>query len=207
MSYSCVKFRFSSILFAEVISSKSFSTGKTVARRTESTWVSLMTNHFSSFRNTRVRWSAVSSRVLSLLSLPFPELEVSSLEFKHPWRVWKTRNVLQSQKALVRRAVAVETEEHARNWSFMIEPSSTVITNLSRLSRKTTSAITGLMLFTTKRTNAIQTLLDMTAASASLAVMAKTAHRKKPWRAKIFSSCKPRRRINTRGTSTCPGTT
>ena len=27
--------------------------------------------------------------------------------------------------------------------------------------------------------------------------------KKKPWRAKIFSSCQPRRRINTSGTSTC----
>ena len=89
----------------------------------------------------------------------------------------KTRNVVQSQKALVRHAVAIETEVHARNWSFLIGPSNTVITNLSR---KTTSAITGLMLFTIKRANAIQTLLDMTAASASLTTMAKTRHRKKP---------------------------
>ena len=59
----------------------------------------------------------------------------------------------------------------------MIAPSSTVITNLSR---KAMSAITGLMLFTIKRANAIQTLLDMTAASTSLATMAKTGHRKKP---------------------------
>ena len=73
--------------------------------------------------------------------------------------------------------IAIETEVHARNWSFLIGPSNTVITNLSR---KTTSAITGLMLFTIKRANAIQTLLDMTAASASLATMAKTGHRKKP---------------------------
>ena len=77
----------------------------------------------------------------------------------------------------MRHAVAIETEIHARNWSFLIGPSSTVITNLSR---KTTSAITGLMLFTIKRANAIQTLLDMTGASASLATMAKTGHRKKP---------------------------
>ena len=56
----------------------------------------------------------------------------------------------------------------------MIAPSSTVITNLSR---KAMSAIAGLMLFTIKRANAIQTLLDMTAASASLATMAKTEHR------------------------------
>ena len=48
----------------------------------------------------------------------------------------------------MRHAVAIETEVHARNWSFLIGPSSTVITNLSR---KTTSAITGLMLFTIKR--------------------------------------------------------
>ena len=66
----------------------------------------------------------------------------------------RPRNVVQSQKALV------ETEVHARNWSFVIAPSSTVITNLSR---KATSATTGLMLFTIKRANAIQTLLDMTA--------------------------------------------
>ena len=59
----------------------------------------------------------------------------------------------------------------------MIAPSSTVITNLSR---KAMSAITGLMLFTIKRANAIQTLLDMTAVSASLATMAKTRHTKKP---------------------------
>ena len=59
----------------------------------------------------------------------------------------------------------------------MVAPSSTVITNLSR---KAMSAITGLMLFTVKRANAIQTLLDMTAASASLATMAMTGHRKKP---------------------------
>ena len=72
----------------------------------------------------------------------------------------RPRNVVQSQKALVRRAVAMETEVHARNWSFVIAPSSTVITNLSR---KATSATTGLMLFTIKRANAIQTLLDMTA--------------------------------------------
>ena len=65
----------------------------------------------------------------------------------------------------------------------------------------------GLMLFTIKRANAIQTLLEMTAASASLPTMAKTRHRKKPWIAKISSSCQPRRRINTWGTSTCPGTT
>ena len=58
----------------------------------------------------------------------------------------------------------------------MVAPSSTVITNLSR---KAMSAITGLMLFTIKHANAIQTLLDMTAASASLATMAKTGHRKK----------------------------
>ena len=38
----------------------------------------------------------------------------------------------------------------------------------------------GLMLFTIKRANAIQTLLDMTAVSASLATMAKTRHTKKP---------------------------
>ena len=57
------------------------------------------------------------------------------------------------------------------------------------------------------RANAIQTLLDMTAASASLAAMAKTRHRKKPWIAKISSSCQPRRRINTWGTLTCPVTT
>ena len=74
-------------------------------------------------------------------------------------------------------AVMMETEGHARNWSFMIGPSSTVITNLSR---KAISAIAGLMLFTIKRTNAIQTFLDMTAASASLATMAKTRQRKKP---------------------------
>ena len=142
--------------------------------------------------------------VLSLLFLPFPVLKASSLEFVHPWRVWKKRNVVQSQRALVRHAVMMETEVHARNWSFVIGPSSTVITNLSR---KKTIAMTGLMLFTTKRANAIQTLLDMTAASASLATMAKTGHRKKPWLAKISSSCQPRRRINTWGTSTCPGTT
>ena len=79
--------------------------------------------------------------------------------------------------ALVRHAVAMETEVHARNWSFVIGLSSTVITNLSR---KKTIAMTGLMLFTTKRANAIQTLLDMTAASASLATMANTRHRKNP---------------------------
>ena len=146
----------------------------------------------------------IITSVLSLLFSPFPVLKASSLEFVHPWRVWKTRNVVQSQKALVRHAVMMETEVHARNWSFLIGPSSTGITNLSR---KTTSAITGLMLFTIKRANAIQTLLDMTAASASLATMAKTGHRKKPWLAKISSSCQPRRRINTWGTSTCPGTT
>ena len=71
----------------------------------------------------------------------------------------------------------METEVHARNSSFMIAPSSTVITNLSR---KAMSAITGLMLFTIKQANAIQTLLDKNAASASLATMAKTGHRKKP---------------------------
>ena len=60
----------------------------------------------------------------------------------------------------MRHAVAMETEVHARNWSFVITPSSTVITNLSR---KATSATTGLMLFTVKRANTIQTLLDMTA--------------------------------------------
>jgi len=59
----------------------------------------------------------------------------------------------------------------------MIAPSSTVIANLSR---KAMNAIAGLMLFTIKRANAIQTFLDMTAASASLATMAKTGHRKKP---------------------------
>ena len=120
--------------------------------------------------------------VLSLLFLPFPVLKASSLEFVHLWRVWKTRNVVQSQKALARHAVTMETEVHARNSSFMIAPSSTVITNLSR---KATNAITGLMLFTINRANAIQTLLDMTAASASLATMAKTRYRKKPWIAKF----------------------
>ena len=55
----------------------------------------------------------------------------------------KTGNVAQSQRALVR-----QTEVHARNWSFVIGPSSTVITNLSS---KKTIAMTGLMLFTTKR--------------------------------------------------------
>jgi len=60
----------------------------------------------------------------------------------------------------VRHAVAMETEVHARNWSFVIGPSRTVITNLSR---KATSATTGIMLFTVKRANAIQTFLDMTA--------------------------------------------
>ena len=102
----------------------------------------------------------------------------------------------------MRHAVTMETEVHGRNSSFMIAPSSTVITNLSR---KAMIAITGLMLFTIKRANAIQTLLDMTAASASLATMAKTGHRKKPWLAKISSSCQPRRRINTY-TLTCPVT-
>ena len=53
----------------------------------------------------------------------------------------------------------METEVHARNWSFVITPSSTVTTNLSR---KATSATTGLMLFTIKRAKAIQTFLDMT---------------------------------------------
>ena len=69
-----------------------------------------------------------------------------------------------------------ETEVHDRNWSFVIGPSSSVITNLSR---KTTSAITNLMLFTTKRANAIKTLLDMTATSVSLATMTMTVRKKK----------------------------
>ena len=60
----------------------------------------------------------------------------------------------------MRHAVAMETEVQASNWSFVITPSSTVITNLSR---KATSATTGLMLFAIKRANAIQTFLDMTA--------------------------------------------
>ena len=42
------------------------------------------------------------------------------------------------------------------------------------------------MLFTIKLANAIQTLLDVTAVSASLATMAKTRHTKKPWLAKNF---------------------
>ena len=58
----------------------------------------------------------------------------------------------------MRHAVAMETEVHARNWSFVIGPSRTVITNLSR---EATSATTGLMLFTIKRANAMQTFLDM----------------------------------------------
>ena len=70
----------------------------------------------------------------------------------------RPRNVVQSQKALVRHAVAMETEVHARNWSFVIGPSRTVITNLSI---EATSATTGLMLFTIKRANAMQTFLDM----------------------------------------------
>ena len=78
----------------------------------------------------------------------------------------KTGNVAQSQRALVR-----QREVHARNWSFVIGPSSTVITNLSS---KKTIAMTGLMLFTTKRTNANQTLLDVTAAGASLALVCVT---------------------------------
>ena len=45
---------------------------------------------------------------------------------------------------------------------------------MTNLSKKTTSAITDLLLFTTKRANAIKTLLDMTAASASLATMTMT---------------------------------
>ena len=196
VGYLCVKFRFISILFVEVISNKSFSIGKTIRPRPKSTWVSLMNN---------INIKVVSSPVSCLYYfLPFPVLKASSLEFVHPWRVWKTRNVVQSQKALVHHAVMMETEGHARNWSFMIGPSSTVITNLSR---KAISAVAGVMLFTIKRTNAIQTFLDMTAASASLATMANTRHRKKPWLAKISSSCQPRRRINTWGTSTCPGTT
>ena len=165
-----------------------------------------MNNYFSSFRKTRVRWAAVSSYVLSFLSSPFIVLKASSLEFVHPWRVWKKRNVVQSQRALVRHAVMMETEVHARNWSFVIAPSSTIQSLPTFLERRR-APLTGLMLFTIKRANAIQTLLDMTAASASLATMAKTGHRKKPWLAKISSSCQPRRRINTWGTSTCPGTT
>ena len=77
----------------------------------------------------------------------------------------------------------METEVHDRNWSFAPGPSSSVITNLSR---KTTSAVTDLMLFTTKRANAIKTLLDMTAASASLATMIMTARRKKTLTRKNF---------------------
>ena len=65
----------------------------------------------------------------------------------------------------------------------MIGPLGSVITNLSR---KTTSAITDLMLFTTKRANAIKTLLDMTAASASLATMTMTVRRKKTLTRKNF---------------------
>ena len=56
-------------------------------------------------------------------------------------------------------AVVVETEVHDRKWSFVIGPSSSVITTLSR---KATSAITDLLLFTTKRANAIKTLLYKT---------------------------------------------
>ena len=127
-----------------------------------------MNNPLSSFSKSQVRWAAVSSRLVFIAST-FPCAEGH-------FQVWKTRNVVQSQKALVHHAVAMETEFHARNWSFGIGPSSTVITSISR---RTTSAMTGLMLFTTRRANAIQTLLDITAASASLATMEKTANRKK----------------------------
>ena len=151
-----------------------------------------MNNHLHSFRKSQVRWAAVSSDVFSFLSSPFCGLKVSSLAFVHSWRVWKTRNVVESQKALVCHAVAMETEVHTRNWSFVIAPSSTVITNLSR---KATSALTSFMLFTIKRANAIQTLLDMIAASASLVTTAETAPRKKPRLAKISTSCLPRIRI------------
>ena len=97
--------------------------------------------------------------------------------------MWKTRNVVQSQKDLVHHAVAMETEVHDRKWSFGIGHSSSVITNLSR---KTTSAITDLQLFTTKSANAIKTLLDMTAKSVSLATMTITVRRKKALTRKNF---------------------
>ena len=97
--------------------------------------------------------------------------------------MWKTRNVVQSQKDLVHHAVAMETEVHDRKWSFGIGHSSSVITNLSR---KTTSAITDLLLFTTKSANAIKTLLDMTATSVSLATMTMTVRRKKALTRKNF---------------------
>ena len=97
--------------------------------------------------------------------------------------MWKTRNVVQSQKDLVHHAVAMETEVHDRKWSFGIGHSSSVLTNLSR---KTTSAITDLQLFTTKSANAIKTLLDMTAKSVSLATMTMTVRRKKALARKNF---------------------
>ena len=121
----------------------------------------------------------IITSVLSLLFSPFPVLKASSLEFVHPWRVWKTRNVIQSRKALVRHAVMMETEVHARNWSFVIAPSST-IQSLPTFPERRRAPLTGRKLFSIKRANAIQTLLDMTAASASLATMANTRHRKSP---------------------------
>ena len=103
----------------------------------------------------------IITSVLSLLFSPFPVLKASSLEFVHPWRVWKTRNVIQSQKALVRHAVMMETEVHARNWSFVIALSST-IQSLPTFPERRRAPLTGLTLFSIKRANAIQTLLDMT---------------------------------------------
>ena len=73
----------------------------------------------------------------------------------------------------------METEVNARNWSFVIAPSST-IQSLPTFPERQRAPLTGLMLFTIKRANAIQTLLDMIAASASLATMANTRHRKNP---------------------------
>ena len=79
----------------------------------------------------------------------------------------------------MRHAVMMETEVHARNWSFLIAPSSTIL-SLPTFPERRRAPLTGLMLFTIKRANAFQTLLDMTAASASLATVANTRHRKNP---------------------------
>ena len=87
VGYLCVKFPFRSILFAEVITNKSFSTGKTIGPRPKSTSVSLMNNIIFFIQEYTSTSCLIITCVLSLLFSPFPVLKASSLEFVHPWRV------------------------------------------------------------------------------------------------------------------------
>ena len=175
------KFRFSSILFHPLFSLRTFPRKPARLSLTPnllspqqhiiSDWVRVCLSIVNEqlFFFIQENESKMSCRIITCLV--FFVFTFPCAEGQFP-RVCTSLTSLKNRKCCpIPKGLSAPTAVHARNWSFVIGPSSTVITNLSS---KKTIAMTGLMLFTTKRANANQTLLDVTAASASLALVCVT---------------------------------